>query len=149
MGIFFSYTHIMERETGLSPHLSCAGCLLNEVLRMEADHYKQEKRNIMRSWLVGPDGPNKNDLGKALADYHNRQIVLRAKHLADQRATDSITGQDPYDRELNERQKPLTKKELSGKTTTHHRSPEIYNQSPGTGYDYIRVERYDGHALGD
>lgn len=149
MGIFFSYNHIFERQTGLSSYLSCAGCLLKNVLRREADHYKQEKRDIMHSWLVGPQGLNKDDLRKALADYHSRQIVLQAKQLADQYWQDSTTGDDPYDRELNERQKPFTKQELNGKMGMHRRSPQIHEKGPTSGYDYIRLERYDGHGLWD
>jgi hypothetical protein len=151
MGIFFSYTHIFERENYLSPYLSCVGCLLIDVLRQEADHYKQKKRNIMRSWLVGSDGPNRDDLGKALSDYHNRQIEILAKKLTDQHLRDLTTGNkdDRYDRELNERQKPLTTEELSGKMGTHRRSPQIYEQLSGSGCDYIRVERYDGHGMWD
>jgi hypothetical protein len=147
MGIFFLYTHIYEKETGLSSALPCAGCLLTSTLREEADHYKQEKRQIVRSWLNGPQGLNKDDLGKALADYHNRQIPLLAKQLGYQYLADSTTGPDPYDKELHERQKPLTKAEKSGKMGMHRRSPQIYESGPGTGYDYIRLERYDGHGM--
>jgi hypothetical protein len=147
MGIFFLYTHIHEKETGLSSALPCAGCLLTSTLREEADHYKQEKKQIVRSWLTGPQGLNKDDLGKALADYHNRQIPLLAKQLGDQYLADSTTGPDPYDRELHERQKPLTKAEKSGKMGMHRRSPQIYESGPGTGYGYIRLERYDGHGM--
>lgn len=101
----------------------------------------------MRSWLAGPDdGLNQDDLGKALADYHSRQIGLLAKKLADQHLEDSTND---YDREFNERQQPFTKQELNGRTTTHHRSPEIYEQLSGEGYNYIRMERYDGHNIGD
>jgi hypothetical protein len=149
MGIFFSYTHIHERETGICPYLSCGGCLLKDHLRKENDHYKQEKRQVMRSWLAGPDGFNRDDLSKALIDYHNRDILGQATQLAHQRLKDMAMGPDPYDRELNERQVPLTKAELSGRTTMHKRSPQIYEQLPGKGYDYFRQERYDGHSLGD
>jgi hypothetical protein len=149
MGIFFSYTHIHERETDLSPHLSCSGCLLTSHLQRENDHYKPEKRRIMRSWLVGQDGLNKDDLTKALVDYHDRDILTKAKRLANQRLTDMTMGPDPYDKELNERQIPITKKELNGRTTTHKRSPQVFEELPGKGCDYIRVERYDGHHLGD
>ncbi|KAE9368502.1 hypothetical protein N431DRAFT_414971 [Stipitochalara longipes BDJ] len=147
MGIFFLYTHIHEKEIGLSSALPCAGCLLTSVLREEDDHYKQEKRQIVRSWLNGPQGLNRDDLGKALADYHHRQILLLAKKLGDQHVEDSTTGPDPYDRELDERQKPLTKHEKNGKMGMHRRSPQIYESGPGTGYDYIRLERYDGHGM--
>jgi hypothetical protein len=118
-------------------------------LRFETDHYKQEKRRIIRMWLGSPDGMNRDDLSKALADYRDRNVEHLAQQLANQRLTESTTGPDPYDREVEERQKPLTQGELSGRTTTHQRSPEVYEKLPDKAYDYFRQERYDGHRLGD
>jgi hypothetical protein len=147
MGIFFDYGHIVEKELGLNSALPCAGCLLTSVLREEDDHYKQEKRQIIRTWLKAPNGMgvNKDDLPRALVDYHSRQVALLAKQLVDQHLLDSTTGPDPYDRELRERQKPLTKAEKSGKMGMHQRSPQIYDSGPTTGFDYVRLARYDGH----
>jgi hypothetical protein len=148
MGIFFAYRDVYEKNAGLSPSLNCGGCLLKGHLRTEADHYKRKKRGIMRTWLAGPGGFNKDDLGKALAEYHSRDIEGLVQLLADQRLADSTSGPDPYDREVNERQIPLTKKELSGKKGTEERSPQINEALPGNNeWEWYAQERYDGHRL--
>jgi hypothetical protein len=147
MGIFFFYKHVMMWETEMLSQLICSGCLLVDYLRSESDHYKLEKRRIISSWLAGPEGWNTDDLSKALADFHNRGLARRARELDDKRLRESTTGPDPYDRELNGRQRSYSKQELNGKMSMHGRSPQINEQLSGKGYDYIRVERYDGHRL--
>jgi len=114
---------------GSEPHISCAGCLLNGVLRKEADHYKQEKRDIMRSWLVGPDGLNKDDLARHLQTATVDKSYFKPSSLL------ISTWQIrqllwPVWQRTQWAAKAYHYEERSGKTTALQRSPEIYNQAP-------------------
>lgn len=127
----------------------CYGCRLTYALRREYDHYKDNKRFIIREWLSelkfeeDNSGPvpkvkktrewNRNDLRKAVeVDYYMHDIEQLAADLDGLRQRDmTIVSEDnphPYDRETKERQRPLHISETRGLTGTGGRAPDVLKE---------------------
>lgn len=132
MGIFFWYGYIRQaRIDGDGQVLKCYGCILDNVLRNERDHYKTVKRSIIRNWLVehSPNGSypseyNRTDLGKALRGFVQKNIAQQASALQARR--DGQISRYGYDRETHERQVPYTHKEANTKYGMQLRTPLVW-----------------------
>lgn len=161
MGVFFSINNArVDPATGQEKHPQCYGCLLTYYLRRETDHYKTEKRRIVKQWLREDDGTtvtwNTTDLHKAIEDYELNNIEQMAADLDELRQKEMTQGPDAYDKETQERQRPLTEREARGKRGGHLRSPDV-NSWKSEEYAYLYDHenykwifqfhnKYDGHG---
>jgi hypothetical protein len=129
LGIFFWYLNvkpIVDEDGNIIPNriLRCLGCKFGIVLSKEKDHYKQRKRNIIRTWLRDVDGEwNDADLLGAIGDILNRGVIGRAQQLDDARhqRIDDL-GEDP---ELEAVQVPISDAEKWQRFSSHKRSPTV------------------------
>jgi hypothetical protein len=133
LGIFFHYKDIQNyrieilTSTPPSPIL-CMGCRLSHYLDTEQDHYKSAKRSIIKRWLCSGDGTGWNDanLPKALQDYTLRRIQKCAERL-DRMRMDQI-AEEGFDRETQERQKPIPMVTRKANRGGFLRSPEVWEK---------------------
>lgn len=167
MGVFFDIR--LARDNNLTnrvEHPICYGCHLTKALREEADHYKAQKRRIVKRWLREEERDpytdeivatwNTTNLGKAIEDFHLKEIEVMAQCLDDQRASDMTRGRDPYDRETQERQRPYTEKETRGRRGFYLRSPDVnawkheeaafIRGGPDWQWHAQSHDKYDGHG---
>ncbi len=158
LGVFFFFAEAQWLQIqGLPALPECYGCRLTYYLRRETDHYKAKKRSIIKTWLKDDDGWNTTDLRKATEDYDLFAIEHLASELDYLRRKESMEGEDPYDRETNERQRPYTYDETKGFRGAFLRSPEVcYEKNmekayfgPKDAYQWAYEDRnrYDHHGL--
>jgi hypothetical protein len=105
------------------PPIRCLGCKLEVDLGIERDHYKREKQQIMRLWLIEEDFTdedteavyNTTDVARALEAFDGRNIARTARTLDRVRRRDMTRGPVHlrWDRELDERQRHKTSAEKS------------------------------------
>ena len=142
--------------------MTCLGCLLTNHLNSEPDHYKREKRDIIKDWLYNePGGWNHDDLAKAIEDFAVLNVEQQARSLDKLRYLEmhpfqkgvmnklrsigirpSQEGYMPVDHEYQEGQVPLTKQEL-GRLGMKTRSPTVHEKH---GMDYSRKFSH-GHSI--
>lgn len=137
MGVFFPYDpYTMNRNVQVKTTLQeCLGCKLTYCLRRETDHYKSQKRCIVKQWLREADGTwNTTDLRRAIEAYEYHGVEEMARDLDEERFLDMTEGPDPYDRETEERQRDLTHDETKGKRGGFLRSPEVCESKAGEHY---------------
>ncbi|KUJ24369.1 uncharacterized protein LY89DRAFT_679531 [Mollisia scopiformis] len=164
MGIFFPGWRGVELSSDRQQQRSlpaCYGCRLTFLLRRDTDHYKVEKRRIIKTWLMIDDKTwNTDNLRKSIEDYELLGIEELAANLDEKRKkhmTLSPKNPDPYDRETQERQVPYTDHECSGKQGGRWRSPDV-NEWKNEEFAYINNpkewsmcfsrfhEKYEGHG---
>ncbi|CZR55330.1 uncharacterized protein PAC_05217 [Phialocephala subalpina] len=180
LGVFFSHFHAPVRLDN-QRHLAierCYGCMLTHILRREVDHYKQKKRQIVKEWLseerleedttginpvmVKVRDWNRIDLRKAVeVDYYLHDAEQTAINLDNRRQRDmtvvSKKNPDPYDRETQERQRPLQDSETRGLTGMGGRAPDVLKEKEfericlnpvgADKFQWYRRDRYTGHGL--
>ena len=149
LGIFFYYDEIRQASNlgliGAQLQLKCMACRLAEVLNNESDHYKLEKRVIIKEWLrdeYDEDAWNDNNMPKALEDFYARDVVEKAKKLDLRRwrktkLRHKLFRRDPavhwqyaqWDREFEERQIPLRECEKT-RLGWKNRSPTVESKDP-------------------
>ncbi|CZS95406.1 hypothetical protein WAI453_011355 [Rhynchosporium graminicola] len=134
-GIFFKYGDLYDLQAfnenkTREANLTCLGCKLKFIFFFERDHFKREKRRLMRAWLhSGPVGDdqgewNTADLRKALSDFHTRRIILKADAL-DQKRLEAMNMPNRklrHDPEYDARQTPIPYQSY-GKHGFQKRSP--------------------------
>jgi hypothetical protein len=152
MGVFFSIPHARpDPVTGRLQHPECYGCLLTFHLRREQDHYKTEKRRLIKEWLIEHDEIantatwNTTDLSKALEDYEFHNIEQMAANLDQQRYMEKTYGSDPYDKETQERQKPRTARELNNRRGNPLRSPDVVKSKAEEKAYFANDDSYKWH----
>jgi hypothetical protein len=127
--------------------------MLTFWLNSEVDHYKREKRGIIRNWLHTPfSGWNDNNLPKALEDFSVLDIKSQAEGLDRRRYRDMNPSRKgvatPVDHEYNEHQVPLTGAEL-GRIGMKNRSPEVTDKTASTDqWNSIDKSRQWSHGHG-
>ena len=161
LGKFFYYGQIrdamMDGTLNQSPStITCLGCMLTNYLNSEIDHYKREKRDIIRSWLHSPfTGWNHNNLPKALDEFAGLNIEERAEDLDKWRYQEMHPSEEAMkrgvmsvDHEYNEGQVPLTRDEL-GRLGKKNRSPEVTEKFESTDqWNIIDKSRLWSHGHG-
>lgn len=130
------------------------GCYLTKHLDSEEDHYKQEKLSIMEQWLTDvafdeDNDPihewNTNDLVKALCDFDDKFIVLKASAL-DAIRRDAL--KQGIDHEFCEVQVPYSRAEVRGKeVAAKKRSPLVERKGAAdAGWDHTNYQRLNRHG---
>ena len=149
LGTFFHYDDIRQAANlgliGAQLQLKCMACRLIEVLDNETDHYKREKRAIIKHWLkddYDDGGWNIMNMPKALTDFTDRNVAVEARKLCRKRwnkvhRRHKLFAQDPilyaqygqWDREYDERQTPYSRDE-KGRLGLKNRSPTVHGKDP-------------------
>jgi hypothetical protein len=121
LGIFFGYAEFHTFDIGQSPHMICWGCKLTHVLNTERDHYKADKRAVLRQLLSvlaeDYDELNTTDLNAFIENLSLRlstgermsENLARAIQIKRERVMEKYGN----DREIEERQMKLKKSELN------------------------------------
>lgn len=155
IGMFFSYKDIQDLDLfgASSTHntgLNCLGCKITDYLRREKDHYKSEKRKIIRRWLYNGVHWNDNDLDKAILDFNARNIIDKADALDRQRMLDMNHTRPSHcrDHEFDERQNPLTFHEMNRKNEIALRQSPLVSDKDKvlTPWNDQRMDRRRAHG---
>lgn len=143
-----------KKKNGILPE--CGGCFLTTHLRHTTDHYKNKKRAIIKAWLMDDNNRghwNTTDLRKAIEDYE----LLGIEEMA--AALDEHRKNDVYDRETQERQRPITDAERGGSRGAWRRSTDVkdskmeeeayltYPLDEFRNYHQSDECRFDGHGI--
>lgn len=155
MGIFYHFEYLKPRP--YEPP-RCMGCWLQGVLDEERDHYKVKKRSVIGKWLTNTPGfkgrhtdYNTSNITLALKEFHERNILDEATILEEVRWNDvegearglfDRAGKPIRDRELRERQIPITERERKQKVGMRWRSPQI-----GDTVEHACNDRLDHHTV--
>ena len=81
-GVYFQYIRLRAFYNDNTPP-SCLGCDLIDYLDNEVDHFKQEKRALIKSWLFSEvdQSWNTENVLKALSDFEMNEIEAEAEQL--------------------------------------------------------------------
>lgn len=115
LGIFYFYDEIRWAELDGRAHsepasMKCLGCMLVDELDAEADHFKAQKRLILRKWVYDGVDVNNFNLPKLLEDFDEKHIRFEAEKLNYIRM--KTTQKNGFDKETEDRQRPLNRREL-------------------------------------
>jgi hypothetical protein len=163
LGIFFDYPeirpYILAHATRAQPPpVRCLGCKITAYLNSETDHYKIQKRSIVRSWLDNEDHSiNENNLPKFVADFVRNDVKGQARTLDD--TNQRHIEQYGYSKETLETQKPMSDKVKRANRGDFTASPkvgewqsELYlrkqkERDPESAkWNWYRADRYQGHV---
>lgn len=154
--MFFSYKDIRNYNlfgpsATTNSGLNCLGCKITHYLRLEHDHYKSDKRKIVRRWLYNGQEWNDNDLDKALLDYEARGIMYKADDLDRKRDLDMNHTRLAHciDHEYDERQNPIVERwGMAKHNIANRQSPLVSNKdmdSESNPWNWHRMDRRHAH----
>ncbi|PQE21773.1 ribosomal L36 protein [Rutstroemia sp. NJR-2017a WRK4] len=152
-GVYFNYAQIRKYQLDSVDHPRCMGCILSDYLDIEEDHYKREKRTIIKRWLYHPDmwndGEeefgmwNQTDLLRAIEDFEKKGVVGAAHKLDLKRLRASI------DHETHEVQRPLPVA-TEGRRGAHGiqapTTTDKLDQISHKQWDWFRGDRINAHG---
>ncbi|KAM3069344.1 hypothetical protein ACMFMG_010847 [Clarireedia jacksonii] len=155
-GVYFNYAQIRKYQLDPIDRPRCMGCMLSDYLDLEEDHYKRQKRTIIKRWLYHVDEWNdteekfglwnQTDLSKAIGDFEKRGVIGAAHKLDTQRMRAMQQGAD---HEYHEIQRPLPvvtegrrgAHGVQAPTTTDKPLENLYKQ-----WAWFREDRIDAHG---
>jgi hypothetical protein len=162
LGIFFYYDDIRQATnqglTGIQLQMTCMACRLVGWLNGEKDHYKGKKRGVIEHWLreknheaSGEPVWNDTNMPKALEDFTERKVVLKARDIDRRRycaMMHPLRPEDALDREYDERQVPLNRYE-NGRLGMKNRSPTVESKDEVFDHwNYVDRSRTWAHGHG-
>jgi hypothetical protein len=117
-GIFFGYAEYRDFSIDQTTHMTCWGCKLTHVLDSKTDHYKSQKREVLRKLLFVPDqdGLNTTDLKAFISNMetpeaYNGHFLSRNLARDIQRKRELVRQKFGNERELQERQRKIKESE--------------------------------------
>ncbi|ESZ98090.1 hypothetical protein SBOR_1469 [Sclerotinia borealis F-4128] len=162
-GLYFSYGMIRNFKMDNQDRPTCMACKLIEYLDMESDHYKIEKRTIIKHWCW--DYSLTNEDPRVIGDWNTQNLprFLRAfrrtqgqrvKRLA--RLLDSIRESEERYRQIfhetDEVQRPINHQALGRRGHYGIRAPTVDEKKAIESgrlqreWDYFRTDRINGHG---
>jgi hypothetical protein len=152
-GVYFNYAQIRKYQLDRVDCPRCMGCMMSDYLDCEEDHYKKQKRSVIKKWLYHPDVWNddeeefgvwnQTDLSKAIEDFEKKGVVGAAHKLDIRRMRDSI------DHESHEVQRPLSV-ETEGRRGAHGIQAPTTSDKPTEAFHqqwaWFRGDRINAHG---
>jgi hypothetical protein len=153
-GVYFNYAQIRKYQLDSVDRPRCMGCMLSDYLDSEEDHFKMEKRSIIKRWLYYPNMWNddaeqfgmwnQTDLPKAIEDFKKKGVIGAAHQLDIKRTRGQI------DHETHEVQRPLPV-ETGGRRGAHGiQAPRTTDKPTGISnkqWNWFRGDRINAHGV--
>ncbi|KAI9648289.1 hypothetical protein NHQ30_002921 [Ciborinia camelliae] len=164
LGLYFSYNMIRLFKLDDQDRPMCMGCKLADYLAMERDHYKHEKRVIIKRWLwdlslINEDPTitgdwNTQNLPKFLRIFRRTQgrHVLQMAQMLDIIRKNNEQKAQPEFHETDEVQRPINYQALGRRGHYELRAPTVQEKKAIEGgkihkeWDCFRRDRINGHG---